>query len=424
MTRWILMLSKFFRSPVAIPMSIIGSFALYFKYPVLSQALIPYGDLYISLFLLSIIPVLSISIIIAVQDLVIAGKSSINTSKWIMTYLFMYLFVVGIAISIVNLFDLSSSLRENSTINELISSSKSFEIKEVTLYQPLVSEKAEGIGEFLVKSVPNNIFEALSTGHMIQIIIFSILFGIALGAVNKESRETVVNALGSFLEPFIQFIDWAVAAIPIGIFLIFSKYAGNLKDPAALIYLWKFIGVSLLGLVILICMCIWFVSLRLKISFASSFRVIQKPAIIALATADSLSTLPTLMQSVVSRKILKEDHVKFLLPLGVSLFEFGAIFYFAMIAEFMIKLYGIDMTASSYVILIIGVYFAAASETIVPLGSLSLLFAPLGIPVVFVTTFLVIVDWIIDPFRTLLGVSMNYAGTVFIASPHERRKKS
>jgi len=97
------------------------------------------------------------------------------------------------------------------------------------------------------------------------------------------------------------------------------------------------------------------------------------------------------------------------------------------LAIFVAQVYSVQLDVFSYMIIMISVYFAAVSETAIPLGSLSIVFIPLGLPVVFLTMFMVMIDWITSPFRTLFNMFMNYTGSVLVAGfedeSHEAKVK-
>ena len=155
---------------------------------------------------------------------------------------------------------------------------------------------------------------------------------------------------------------------------------------------------------------------KLKVPYFQSLMTFKTSSIIAFSTADSLAGLPSLLMGFKDNTKLKKDSIDLLVPLGVTLFKFGTIFYYSFVTIFITQLYSIDLVLYEYIMIFIAVYFAATAETETPLASISFIFIPLGLPILFVTLFMVSIDWLLDPFRSVFTIITNYTGTAIVAN--------
>jgi Na+/H+-dicarboxylate symporter len=83
-----------------------------------------------------------------------------------------------------------------------------------------VATPGNGIAELVVGMFPENIFGALTTGNKIAILIFAILFGVALGSIARSKSEKAIELLDAFYDTFIKIIQWLMYALPVGLFCL------------------------------------------------------------------------------------------------------------------------------------------------------------------------------------------------------------
>lgn len=406
---------SFLRKSWAVPLSMFSAFVVKYFFPEFSVSVSSFGDIYLSFFLLALIPYLAVSIITSISNIYSVNSTSLNMKKWFVLYLALYVIISGSAILIALGVNAGEDLAEQKDISEFVRTSRATTLQEISVDSPLQGESKGGIMAFLVESIPSNIFSALSKGVTVQIIVFSILFGISLGVMQVERKNYIITMLDNFAEPFRIFIDAAVLVLPIGIFFIMSKFISSIKDFTVIIFLWKFIVIIIISILFLIFLCTIVVWRKLKISYLESILAIKTSSIIALATSEPMATMPSLLSAIQEKTKLRKDSVALLIPLGISLFSFGAIFYYSFLTVFVAQIYSVQLDLSSYMIIILAVYFAAQSETVEPLASLPIIFIPLGLPVVFLTLFMVVIDWVTMPFRAFLTTIVNYTGAVLLA---------
>jgi Na+/H+-dicarboxylate symporter len=414
------LIRRFLHKSWAIPASIILAFLVSLVAPNFSKSISDFGDLYISFFLLAILPYLSISIIISISNFIPVNNQLLNIKKWMFVYITLYCFSSISGMVIAHFSNFGVEIASQKDVSEVVRNSRASQLEEINLNTPLEDKGTKGIITFLVKSVPSNIFNALSQGTMVQIIVFSVLFGLAFVFMPETNKKYMREFLENAGMPFRKFIDAAILCLPIGLFFIMSKYISSMKDPTVVIYLWKYLIAVIISFILISLLVVYLASRKLKISFLNSFAVIKHASVIALSTAHSIAAMPSLIDGLKERTRLRSDTVGLVIPVGISLFQFGPIFYYSFLTIFVTQVYDIHLEFSAYMLILVAVYFAAVAETEIPLASLAIVFVPLGLPVVFLALFMVLIDWLVDPFRTLFTIIMNYWGCVMTVDNDEK----
>lgn len=410
------MIYSFLENSWSIPASMICAFLVSLIAPTFSKSISEFGDIYISFFLLAVVPYYSVMIIMSISNLLTKKSSHFSLKKWGIVYFLLYVITAGAAMMMANFLELGTDFSQHSNVAELVRNSQASNFQEISLDTPIESSKKTSILSFIATSVPDNIFAALSKGIMIQVIVFSILFGVALSFLPHKRRDFIIKVIDSLTDPFRSFIHAAILFLPIGIFFIMSKYLSAIEDPTVIFYLWKFIATIIASILALCILATIFAKWKLKLPYFETVKAFRKASILALSTGEPLAALPSLIEGIEKETKLNKDSVNFLIPIGISLFEFGGVFYYSFLAVFTAEVYHIPLHFTDYILILITVYFAMASETHVPLLSLSIVFTALGLPMIFLNTFIILVDWMLHPFLVLYTTIMNYAGCIFVAN--------
>lgn len=413
--------SKILKNRFTLIISAIASvlFGLYFSE--ISQKFSYVGKLYISFLQLSIIPILMTSIILSIRQLAsVSGKTvSLQRSFLIFFSLMIAVCVVGITISTYGHF--GEKIAEKPEINELFINSGYSNALELTEEDSIEKQEKTVILNFIVDIIPSNIMQALSNGYILQILSFSLLFGMALGKINDESQRIFVTILQSTNVIFQKIISWAVFLLPLGLFFIVSNQIASMSKNIIFA-----MGYFLMAILLVMLVFIFFITLviwnRCACSYRQTLAVLKESALISVVTCSSITALPALIHAM---EKLKFDRgiVNLLTPLGMTTCRFGTAFYFSAIAAFIAQMCHVPLTVIDLLIIIIGSILAslmAASAGIVNLKFMSFILEPLGIPINLALALFVAIDTLIDPIRTLLTVLLN-AAAVVLSSPREEK---
>ncbi|MFN8244587.1 MAG: dicarboxylate/amino acid:cation symporter [Ferruginibacter sp.] len=203
----------------------------------------------------------------------------------------------------------------------------------------LVSKSQEfSLAKFVEHVVPRSVLESMATNEILQLVVFSIFFGIALTAVGKMG-EPLVKALDSLTHVMLKMVGYIMKLAPVGVFgamcgVIAMKGLGILATYA------YYIGSFYLGLLVL-----WLVLLLVGYSFLRNrlkvlLKRISNPMAIAFSTASSEAVLPKLIEEM-ERFGCNNKIVSFVLPLGYSFNLDGSMMYMTFASMFIAQAYNI-----------------------------------------------------------------------------------
>jgi proton glutamate symport protein len=278
---------------------------------------------------------------------------------------------------------------------------------------------ASGIASFFRNVVPSNIFHALTVGNTMAIVFFSLIFGIAIGFLQEESALLLISLLAAIFEAFQKLINWSLYFLPVGLVCLMAGQIAAV-GPQIFVAMSKFImlyGIGTAAIFIVAFVLIWIRSgmmnpLRL-------FAILFEPMLLGFATRNSMACLPSSISCLNQKLGFNGTAVNLTLPLGMTLGRFGNIFYFGLAVFFVVQIYGAQLHAMQYLVILIGVIFAgtatAGASGIVTLSVLSIVVNPLNLPVEAILVIFMAIDPIIDPFRTFLIVFVNITATSFVA---------
>ena len=257
----------------------------------------------------------------------------------------------------------------------------------------------------VISMIPANPIEALSTGNILQIIIFGLFLGFGISALAAEKRRMMTNGLNTILEALIWCIGKVMYVAPFGVFGLIADATGTfgfdiLMQVANVLWL-DLIAVAIIGLGLYPLT----VALFSRVSLKSYFREMIKPQIVSFSTASSLATLPVNMEACDRMGVSKQTS-GFVLPLGATINMSGNAIYYALLATFFAQLYGIDLGMTEYVSITIVCALGAIGQAGVPGPTLlaAAVLVAAGIPLEGLPLFYAL-DRIFDMIRTTLNIT-------------------
>jgi Na+/H+-dicarboxylate symporter len=282
-----------------------------------------------------------------------------------------------------------------------------------------IVEKSQGfsLAKFVEHVVPKSVIEAMATNEILQLVVFSIFFGIALTAVGKKG-EPLINALDSIAHVVLKMVSYVMYLAPLGVFgAMASAIAKN--GLGILVTFGKYIGEFYLGLGILWLLLLFVGYLFLKERLAVLVKRIASPMAIAFNTASSEAVYPKLVEEM-ERFGCKDKIVSFVLPLGYSFNLDGSMMYMTFASMFIAQAYGVtSLTGDIGQQIIMLLVFLVTSKGIagVPRASLVVVLATgemFGIPKEGVALILAI-DVFCDMGRTMTNVLGNALATAAVS---------
>ncbi|MGE0812382.1 MAG: dicarboxylate/amino acid:cation symporter [Vicinamibacterales bacterium] len=280
---------------------------------------------------------------------------------------------------------------------------------------PAVAAQAQSWDQILLHMVPTSVIEAMATGDVLQIVVFSIVFAIGLGMVGEKAKKPMLEWCESLTEAMFKVTHIIMLYAPIGVgtamaYTIGQSGLGVLVNLGYLVFTLYVALIFFFGAVLVPVMVLF------KIPIVGFLKAIKEPALIAFSTTSSEAALPRAMECVeafgVPRRI-----VSFILPLGYSFNLDGSTLYLSLAAVFVAQAAGVDLTVGQQVTMLLALMLTSKGVAGVPRASLVILAATLAsynLPLEGVTLILG-VDAIMDMARTMTNVIGNCLASVVVA---------
>ncbi len=270
------------------------------------------------------------------------------------------------------------------------------------------------ISDMVMNIFPTSIVQAMSDGNLLQIVVFSIFFAIAMCTVGKVAKP-VMDVLNSVSQIMFKFTEYVMYFAPLGIFGAIAATVGDnglsiLKNYAKVIFsLYTALAVFVLMVLFIACK-------YARISFRNLIKAIQEPAVLAFTTASSEAAFPKAIE-IMEKFGVPKNIVGFVMPTGYTFNLDGSTLYLAMAVLFSSQIVGIHLDLNQQVIMMLALMLTSKGIAGVPRVSLIVLagtLASFNIPILGVAILLGI-DQILDMGRTTVNLIGNCVATVVIA---------
>ena len=292
-------------------------------------------------------------------------------------------------------------------------------ITEVSQVVPdRVSGKEEtGIVEIIRSLIGDNIVASAAETKLLEVIVFSILFGAALTTVGERGKPLVAFFEG-MNDVMIKIVVWIMYFAPIGIFALISSKLG---DSGGGEHFWReILGVGKYMMTVIIGLTLhFFVLMTILIVVSRRGRqfiaTMSKALVTAFGTASSTATLPLTMECALEANVDKRA-AKFVLPLGSTVNMDGTALYEAVAVMFIAQAYGIYMTPMDQVLIFITATLAAIGAAGIPeagLVTMVIVLTAVGLPMEGIGLLLA-VDWFLDRLRTTVNVWGDSVGSTVV----------
>jgi proton glutamate symport protein len=280
--------------------------------------------------------------------------------------------------------------------------------------QSEISAKPQTWDQILLHVAPESVIDAMAKGDVLQIVVFSVLFGIALGMIGDKGRPVLVWC-EALAEAMFKFTNIVMHYAPIGVGAAIAYTVGH-GGLGVLYNLAWLIGTLYLALAVLILFVFLPIALFARVPIRKFLRAVKEPAIIAFSTTSSEAALPRAME-VLERLGVPRRIVSFVLPLGYSFNLDGTTLYLSLASIFVAQAAGVQLTVGQQVTMLLTLMLTSKGVAGVPRASLVILagtLASYGLPLEGVTLILG-VDELMDMARTMTNVIGNCLATVVIA---------
>ena len=358
------------------------------------------GDIFIRLIQMSVVLLVMSAVAAAVgsgdgQDV---GKMGFHTFKWIIAFTVVsagfgvalsMLFKPGVGIEIASAEDVANAAVESASLQET-----------------------------LLGFVPTNIIGSMAESAMVPCIVFSLFFGIAMGAYTKQSgNRNMVEWVTGLNTIITNIIKTVMHIAPIGIFCLLANVAGS-TGLRVIVPMMKFLGVLLIGDAIQFMLFGPFTAAMCKVNPAKMPKKFAKMSIMAVTTTSGAICLPTKMEDAVTKFGISRKVADFTGPITMSMNSCGAAQCYVAAIFFMAQSTGIEMTVYQMGMAILLSCLMCMGTISVPGGSVivyTFLASSLGLPLESIAV-LIGIDWFAGMFRTLMNVDVDVMVGMLVAS--------
>ncbi len=269
--------------------------------------------------------------------------------------------------------------------------------------------------EVILHIFPENIAKSVAEAQILQVVVFAILFGIALAMVREDKRKPMLTFVDSLAEVMFKFTNIVMLFAPIGVGAAIAYTVGH-TGMGVLLNLAKLLATLYAALLVFIFGVLLPIALIFRVPIKKFVRAVAEPASIAFGTANSEAALPRAMEAMESIGVPRKI-VAFVMPTGYSFNLDGSSLYQSMGAIFVAQVAGIHLSFGQQLLLLLTLMLTSKGTAGVSRASIVILLGTVGsfgLPTepVFI---LLGIDQLMDMARTTVNVIGNCLATVVVA---------
>jgi proton glutamate symport protein len=273
----------------------------------------------------------------------------------------------------------------------------------------------QSLADVILHAFPENVAKAVAEGHVLQIVVFSLIFAVALSLLSEEKRRPMLSFAESLAATMFKFTNIVMLFAPIGVGAAIAYTVGHM-GLGILVNLAKALATFYLALLAFLVVVLLPVALLAKLPLRAFVKAIAEPVSIAFATTSSEAALPLAMERMEQFGVPRQT-VAFVMPTGYSFNLDGSTLYLALATVFVAQAAGIPLSLTQQVAIVLTLMITSKGVAGVPRAVLVILMgtaASFGLPEWPILVLLGI-DELMDMARTSVNVIGNCLATVVIA---------
>lgn len=364
----------------------------------------PFGTIFLNLLKFIVVPIVLFSImsgIISMQDI---GKVGHIGLKTIIYYMCTTAFAICIGLA-------GGAAFKNS-----------FPVIATTGLEYEAPETTSGM-DVLINIFPSNFIQPMLDGSMLQVIVMALLIGFAVILVGEKAKPVVVG-INSLNEVFMKVMELILKLSPVGVFCLLCPVVA-VNGPAIIGSLAKVLAAAYICY-ILHAVVVYSIAVKTMggMSPVKFFKGMVPAIIFAFSSSSSVGTLPINLECTTERLGADKEVASFVLPLGATINMDGTAIYQGVCAIFIASCYGIDLTPSQIVTIVITATLASIGTAGVPgagMVMLSMVLTSVGLPIEGIAL-VAGVDRIFDMGRTTVNITGDASCTVIVSNLEKKRE--
>jgi Na+/H+-dicarboxylate symporter len=277
-----------------------------------------------------------------------------------------------------------------------------------------IEAKKMTLENFITHVFPKSIFEALAVNEVLQIVVFSLFFGVALAAIGDKGKM-ITKALDAVADVMFKIVSYVMKFAPYAVFgsvaaVITQKGLGILGGYLYLIVCF-FATLAFFILIILPAICAF-----MKVPYWKLLAYVKDALFLSFSTASSEASMPLQIEQL-KKFGISERIISFVLPLGYSFNLDGSMMYMTFATGFIAQIYGIELTLGQQITMLLTLLLTSKGIAGVPRASLVVIAGTLsmfGLPEEGISLVLA-VDWLLDMGRSATSVAGNAVAAAVVA---------
>lgn len=326
----------------------------------------PFGTIFVNLLKLIAVPLIVASLIKGISDLKDISKFKSIGGRTIVIYIATTVIAITIGLLVVNVLEPGAGISED-TINKL---TETYANNGKITERMNEASKQQNAGplDFLVDMVPSNIFAAMSENKMmLQVIFFTIFFGISMLLIKEKEAKPLKNFFDSLNEVVLKMVDLIMLFAPYAVFALLANVIVT-SDDADILYALLWYSLCVIGgLILMVGVYLILISVFAKKNPFWFIKQLSPAQLLAFSTSSSAATLPVTMERVEEHIGVDKEVTSFVLPVGATINMDGTSLYQAVAAVFIMQvLWPEGLVFSNQLTIILTALLASIGSAAVP----------------------------------------------------------
>ena len=368
----------------------------------------PFGTIFIKLLKLIAIPLIIASLIKGIADLKDISKFSKIGFRTVIIYVATTAIAISVGLILVNIVNPGDSISQE-TVEQL---SQAYNTDATKRVDSATAQQSKGPLQFVEDMVPDNIFSAASDNrNMLQVIFFTIMFGISLLLIKEDDARPLVNFFNSLNEVIMKMIDLIMLTAPYAVFALLASLIVETSNPDLFVALAKYAATVVAGLSLMLIIYSIIVMTYTGIKPGTFFKGISPAQLLAFSTSSSAATLPVTMERVEEHLGVDKEVTSFVCPVGATINMDGTSLYQAVAAVFICQALNYELTFTDQLSIVLTALLASIGSAAVPgagMVMLVIVLDSLGVPKETLMVGLALifaVDRPLDMMRTVINIT-------------------
>ena len=357
-----------------------------------------FGSIFINSLKMIVVPLIMSSLIFNIASFKSTNDLSGLGFKTILFYVFTSLVAITIGIFVVNI--VQPGLFNGGGGAKILGLASSDNLNFMVNSQDNYS-----LSYFLLNIFSGNIFLSIANGNMLFVILFSIVFGLAIRSSSSKSMDTIRFFWEGIYLVFLKIMRYILFFMPFGVFCLVAKTVINF-NPESYIILSNFFITVIIALLIHMLIFYPLVLYIFKRNIYQHFKGMSSALLVAFSSSSSVATIPVTTKCLIDDLNYKEDRVNFIIPLGATINMDGTALFECVAVIFIAQLYGIDLTYIDQFLILSLALITSIGVAGIPSASfvaIIVILSAVGLPIEAVAIILGI-DRVLDMLRTSVNV--------------------